>query len=157
MANGTCAILQVLRDMGLPDDLATKIRMERAVVTIQGFFRRSRFRVEVNANCRRVVHYPHPEIPRPGRVHWNPMHTQHGSANFLQDASWRHIGWRYKPLGIVLKAMMKEIIKCKKTVLEDKQRFPKRKKLFWNVTLMRRSKFVGDVPIITVDERTKFH
>ena len=143
--------------MGFPDDLATKIRMERAVLTIQSFYRRSLFRVSISTDyygCR-VFHCPVYEIQRPGYVHWNPRHTQHGSAEFCQaheDPSWRHIKSRYKPLGIVLKAMMKEIIKCKKTFLEHKRRWPKRKKMFWKVTLVRRSKFLGDLPIISVGD-----
>ena len=158
MSNRTCAVLKALRDMGFPDDLATKIRMERAVLTIQSFYRRSLFRVNISTDYYggRVFHFPVVEMQRPGYVHWNPRHAQHGSAVFYQaheSASWRQVKPRYKPLGIVLKAMMKEIIKCHKTFFEHKQRCSKskkRKKLFWKVTLVRRSKFFEDLPIISV-------
>ena len=126
-----------------------------AALTIQSFYRRSLWRVESSTDeyGYRVMHRPPIEIQRPYYKHWNPRHTQHGSAEFrnnIYSPTIRRLDSRYKPLGIVLKAMMNEIIERKKTFNQIKRRFPKRKKLFWRVTLVRRTKFLGDVPIITV-------
>ena len=155
MSNRTCAVLQTLRDMGFPDDLAFKIRRERAALTIQSFYRRSLWRVESSTEVYgfRVMHRPPIEIQRPYYKLWNPRHTQHGSAesaNNIYSQPIRRLVSRYKPLGIMLKAMMKEIIERMKEFNEIKRRCPKRKKLFWRVTLVRRTKFLGDLPIITV-------
>ena len=161
MSNCTCAVLKALRDMGFPDDLATKIRMERAVLTIQSFFRRSLFRVRVTIEQHSELFLPEQNnIPcgsyTYGQLlpHWNSRHTLHGSTKtFCGHGHFRHLfGGRYKPLGIVLKIMMKQIIQHKKVFLERKRRWPKRKKMFWKVTLMRRTKFFGDLPIISVGD-----
>ena len=64
---------------------------------------------------------------------------------------------RYKPLGIVLKGMMKTIVDCQKIVRAHKQRSKKRKNQYFKVTLMRRTKQFGDLPIITVTNNTVFH
>ena len=136
--------------MGFPDDLAFKIRMERAALIIQGFFRRSLFRVQVTVEQHFESFLPEQNIRR----HWNLRHTLHGSTKtFCGQGNFRHLcSGRYKPLGIVLKIMMKQIIQHKKVFLERKRRWPKRKKLFWKVTLMRRTKFYGDLPIISVGD-----
>ena len=89
------------------------------------------------------------------RRDWNPRHKQHGSGAFLQSTPLcRGVDHRYKPLHIVLKYMMKSIIDCEKTLRERKQRFKKRKNMYFRVTLMRRTKLFGDLPIITVTKST---
>ena len=114
-----------LTDLGFPPDLAAKILMEKAALTIQSFFRRSLFRVQYYTNTSYSAD------------HWP--------------------GTRYKPLGIVLRGMLKTIVRCQKWHCERKRCYKKTsKKLFFKVTLMRHTKLFGDIPIITVTNKTVF-
>lgn len=153
-----------LTDVGLPTELADKILMEKAALTIQSFFRRSIFRVQYDTDyypaqhwpdkefVRRVSHWPHTQPYLP----WTPRHAQHGSGEFTQRGLQRTVKHRYKPLGIVLKGMMKTIVDCQKTFRAHTQRYKKRKNQYFKVTLLRRTKLFGDVPIITVTNNTVF-
>ena len=61
---------------------------------------------------------------------------------------------RYKPLGMVLKGMMQRIVDCKKHLIVRKRFY--RKRMHFRVTLMRRTKHFGDLPIIAVTHETVF-
>ena len=60
-------------------------------------------------------------------------------------------------LHLCLKHMMREVLNEKKLLRNMKHRYPKRKNLYFKVTLMRRFKALGkNVPIIAVTHETKF-
>ena len=85
-----------------------------------------------------------------------PRDAEHGSVEFTQGLWKRTVMHRYKPLGIVLKGMMNTIVDCQKMLRARKQRYKKRKNLYFKVTLMCRTKLFGDLPIITVTNNTVF-
>jgi hypothetical protein len=69
----------------------------------------------------------------------------------------RHLSNRCKPLHLCLTRMMREVLGEKKYMINTKRRYPKRKNVYFKVTLMRRFKGLGEcVPIITVTHETKF-
>ena len=151
-----------LMEAGFPNELADKIVMEKAALTIQSFVRRSLFRVEWDTDdlrqqwpCNRFKNALNRATGQSSL--WHPPHAQHGSAAFMQGGLLRTVfSHRYKPLGIVLKGMMQIIVERQKKHYENKQR-NKRKNQYFRVTLMRRTKLFGDVPIITVRHNTVFH
>ena len=154
-----------LTDVGLPTELADKILMEKAALTIQSFFRRSIFRVQYDTDYD-FEHWPSKQFARKKvslwpqlqpNLPWSHRHAQHGSGEFTQRGLQRTVKHRYKPLGIVLKGMMKTIVDCQKMLRAHKQLYKKRKNQYFKVTLLRRTKLFGDLPIITVTNNTVFH
>ena len=154
-----------LTDAGLPMELADKILMEKAALTIQSFFRRSLFRVQYVTDYYDFEHWPRKQFARKAslwphmqpHLPWSPHHAQHRSGEFTQRGVQRTVKHRYKPLGIVLKGMMKTIVDCQKMLRARKQFYKKRKNQYFRVTLLRRTKLFGDLPIITVTNNTVFH
>ena len=112
----------------LNPDCANMIAKHMAATVIQSFYRRSIWRVV-------YMFHDQPYV----KHYWPSTRT---------GPNMRYVKYRYKPLGLTLKAMMKEIIKWKAHVQIGRRN--KRKKSYYAVYLVRRFKEFGDIPIISV-------
>ena len=148
----------VLLDAGMPKDAAGIVLKHKAAITLQSFFRRSQWCVEYETE-HSITKWPLKRICRPGTNGWHPVNDLHGSANFTQEPFPffnRVLPYRYKPLGIALKAMMVLILHGKTSLRERSLQYKKRKNLSFKVTLKYRTKHFGDIPIISVTHETVF-
>jgi hypothetical protein len=103
--------------------------------------------------------------PQRNIVTKHARHEEHGSgkftsctynANTLREYCTRNFPDRGKPLHIVLKRMMGDILIHKRAFKARQLQFKKRKNMYFKVTLMLQRKHFEDIPLISVTNETAF-